>query len=174
MVAPERETPGISAAAWNRPYRMPCGQVRSFSSRVLRAPRRSATASTIATPASIATVIHRLRSVESIASWNSSPSTTMGTEPTMTSQPIRASGSPLATFPVSEPIHCVMIRQMSRRKYTSTAVSVPSCVTAVNAAPGSRPSKKTSVFVRLVMSSGLIFVPAGTTMRPSSVVTGLV
>ena len=37
IVPPERETPGISAMAWANPKPMPCGTVRSFSSRLLGA-----------------------------------------------------------------------------------------------------------------------------------------
>ena len=64
----------------------------------------------------MATVIHRLRKTVSMESWNSSPSTTIGTDPMITSQPIRASGLPRGTFPVSEPAQLRMISQMSRRK----------------------------------------------------------
>ena len=71
---------------------------------------------TIPNPASIATVSHRLRKIVSIESWNSSPSTTMGTEPMITSQPIRASGLSRGTRPVSDPTQLRMISQMSRRK----------------------------------------------------------
>ena len=67
-------------------------------------------------PASIAAVIHRLRRAESMASWNSSPRTTMGTEPMITNQPIRASGSSFGTRPASDPAQRAMIRTMSRRK----------------------------------------------------------
>ncbi len=67
-------------------------------------------------PASIATVSHRLRKMVSIESWNSSPSTTIGTEPMITSQPIRASGLSRGTRPVRDPTQLRMISQMSRRK----------------------------------------------------------
>ncbi len=51
------------------------------------------------TPASIATVTQRLRSALSIASCKSRPKITIGTEPRITSQPIRASGSWRGTRP---------------------------------------------------------------------------
>ena len=96
---------------------------------------------TIPKPASMATVSHRLRNTVSIESWNSSPSTTIGTEPMITSQPIRASGLSRGTVPRSEPTQLRMISQMSRRKYRITAASVPSWVIAVNADPTSSPPK---------------------------------
>ncbi len=80
---------------------------------------------------------HSERKTVSIWSWNSSPSTTIGMLPMMISQPIRASGSLRGTLPNSERNHCATMRTMSRQKNTTTAASVPICVIAVNAAPGS-------------------------------------
>ena len=102
MVAPERETPGIRARDWARPNSTPWRQVNDSSGRALRA-NRSATPMTTPKPASMAAVIHRFRKVVSIASWNSRPSTTIGTEPMITSQPIRASGLSRGTRPAREP-----------------------------------------------------------------------
>jgi hypothetical protein len=86
---------------------------------------------------SIVATIQRERSVVSISSWKRMPSTTIGTEPTMMSHPMRASGSLRGTLPVNDPNQCETMRTMSRQKKTTTAVSVPSWVIAVNAAPGS-------------------------------------
>ncbi len=116
MVMPERETPGISAQAWARPNRMPCFHVSCCNSRMLRSAIQSAKKSTTAMPASIATVTHRLRKVVVMASSKNRPSTTMGSEPMITSQPMRASGSLRSTRPVSDPIHAVMMRTMSCQK----------------------------------------------------------
>ena len=55
----------------------------------------------------------------------------------MMSQPMRASGSLRGARPTSERNHWPMMRTMSRQKNTTTAASVPICVMAVNAAPGS-------------------------------------
>ncbi len=61
----------------------------------------------------------------------------MGIEPTMMSHPMRASGSLRGTRPASERNQRPMMRTMSRQKKTTTAASVPICVIAVKAAPGS-------------------------------------
>ena len=115
MVAPERETPGIRASDWAKPSRMPCRQVEDSSGRSLRA-KWSAMPMTRPNPPSMAAVIHRFRSEVSISSWKNSPSTTIGIEPMITSQPIRASKSSRGTLPTRDPAHRVMINQMSRRK----------------------------------------------------------
>ncbi len=86
---------------------------------------------------SMVATIQSERNVVSISSWKRMPSTTIGIEPTMMSQPMRASGSLRGTRPKSDPNQCDTMRTMSRQKNTTTAVSVPSCVIAVNAAPGS-------------------------------------
>ena len=115
MVAPDRETPGIRASDWASPKRMPWPQVRDSIGRTFLA-KWSTTPITMPKPASIATVIHRLRSAWSIASWNRRPSTTIGIEPMITSQPIRASGSSRGSFPTRARHQCLMIFQMSLRK----------------------------------------------------------
>jgi hypothetical protein len=51
-----------------------------------------------------------------MSSWNSSPSTTIGTLPMMISQPIRASGSLRAERSPSERTQARMIRPISVRK----------------------------------------------------------
>ena len=115
IVAPERETPGIKASDWARPKRTPCFQVRDSSGRLLRA-KWSTTPMMMPKPASMAAVVHRLRRVESMASWKITPSTTIGIDPMITSQPILASGSFRSIFPTSESDQCRMIFAMSCRK----------------------------------------------------------
>lgn len=90
MVPPERDTPGISASIWPMP-----NQIASFvfmSSSVLTWRARSSTIHRI-TPNmnSMATVIHRLRSVVSMACWNSTPAMRIGMVAMMMYQPRRAS-----------------------------------------------------------------------------------
>ena len=67
-------------------------------------------------PASMAAVIHRFRSAESISSWNSNPRTTIGTEPMITSHPIRAAGSSRGIRPTRDRHQCLMMVAMSCRK----------------------------------------------------------
>ena len=62
---------------------------------------------------------------------------TMGSDPTMTYQPIRASRCPRYSGLNRERNQVDPIRQMSWRKKIRTASSVPIWITAVNAAPGS-------------------------------------
>src|SRR5690606_34157642 len=57
--------------------------------------------------------------------------------PTMMSQPSRASGSLGGMRPNRARNQLPMMRTMSRQKNTTTAASVPVCVIAVKAAPGS-------------------------------------
>ena len=82
-------------------------------------------------------ISHSDRKVVSIWSWKSSPSTTIGMLPMMISQPIFASGSLRGMRPASAWNHRLMMRTMSRQKNSTTAASVPICVIAVKAAPGS-------------------------------------
>ncbi len=65
----------------------------------------------------------------------------MGMVPMMTSQPMRTSGSPFGLPPRSERDQAERTLPMRFRKNTTTASSVPSCVMAVNVAPGSPPMK---------------------------------
>lgn len=48
--------------------------------------------------------------------WNAAPSTAMGTVPTMTNQPIRASGSFRRSGTNSDAVQALTIEAMSRRK----------------------------------------------------------
>jgi hypothetical protein len=79
----------------------------------------------------------RLRNVLRMTLWKTKPSTPIGIVPMMMSQPIRASGSLRGTLPTSDCAHRPMMRPIVRRKYSSTAVSVPIWVMAVKVAPGS-------------------------------------
>ncbi len=117
---------------------MPSRQVSRSSGIALRA-YRSARPRTSAKTHSMVATIHRLRSSSRMRSWNAYPSAPIGSEPTMMSQPIRASGSPRGTLPTSDRAQARMIRAMSRAKNRTTAASVPSWVTAVKEAPGSFP-----------------------------------
>ena len=84
---------------------------------------------------STVTVIHRLRNVVSMASWNSRPATTIGMVPMMMYQPSAASLSRVPNRSFQSPVtgrvnrqrnQCDRMRAISRRKYNSTASSVPS------------------------------------------------
>lgn len=72
----------------------------------------------------------------------------MGMEPMMISHPIRTSGSECGTLPTMALHHWLIIRVMSRQKYNNTANSVPICVMAVKAAPGSAAPGKNSPTTR--------------------------
>ncbi len=61
-------------------------------------------------------VSHRLRSVDSIWSWNASPSTPIGMDPTITYQPIRAAGCDRSDRLVRDRAQVPTIVTMSRRK----------------------------------------------------------
>ena len=136
MVAPDRETPGMSARAWANPNNVASLPLRLAIVRVRR-PSASQAPSTTPNPASMAAVSQRLRATVSIWSANVNPSTAIGMVPRMTYQPIFASWSRRRSGRTSERAQVLMMRAMSCRKYTMTAASVPICVTAVNAAPGS-------------------------------------
>ena len=97
-------------------------------------------------PNTISTIAmsHRSRNTERMVSWARKPMMTIGMVPMMISQPRRTSGSSLGMFTACAPLlepkcrnHRPMMRTMSLRKYRITASSVPSCVMAVNVAPGS-------------------------------------
>ena len=99
---------------------------------------------------SMATVIHRLRSVVSMACWNSTPAMRIGMVAMMMYQPRRASllcapkreALSFPSLPARHRHQDFRMFQMSRRKYSSTANSVPIWMMAVNAAPGSPPSMR--------------------------------
>ncbi len=61
-------------------------------------------------------MIQRLRKSRSITSLSSTPSTTIGSEPTMMYHPIRASTPPRNSGWNSERTHALPMRQMSLRK----------------------------------------------------------
>ena len=65
---------------------------------------------------SIAAISHRLRKWDSIVSLRNTPSTTIGSEPTMTNQPIRASRWPRYSGLKSDSVQVLAICQMSLRK----------------------------------------------------------
>ena len=65
---------------------------------------------------SMVAVIHSDRNSVSIQSSSSRPRTAIGIEPTMISQPMRASGSECGIRPVTAAHHRPMMRVMSRQK----------------------------------------------------------
>src|SRR5699024_5798219 len=106
-------------------------------------PQVSAIAKMTAKTINIVATSHNDLNLVSIDSSNSRPSTPMGMDPMMISQPIRTSGSECGTLPTSARHHWAMIRVISAQKYSSTASSVPIWVMAVNTAYGtSAPGKK--------------------------------
>ena len=80
----------------------------------------------------------------------------IGIVPTPIIQPRRASVV-VASFPRRRSAHiAARIRTISRQKYESTAASVPTCNTAVNAAPGSsQPSIAGTIFKCAVLLIGI-------------------
>ena len=146
MVPPERETPGMSAKHWHRPMTMASfmvnwSKLRSFL------PIFSAAIKTKENRMSMAAVIHRLRRAPRIASSNAKPMMPIGMEPTMTIHPMRQSWprEDLSAQPRNQPER---ICQIIGAKYTSTASSVPSWITAVKDAPASLPQKSSETMRR--------------------------
>ena len=88
MVAPERDTPGISARHCTTPMIRVSFQVTSSSWRIWVA-AWSANHITPLHRISAPATNHRLRSVVSMVSWNSRPTMPIGIEPRMTAQPNR-------------------------------------------------------------------------------------
>lgn len=115
MVAPERETPGTSAAAWARPISSASRRPIFLIARSLR-PYRSAMPSTTPSTTRVLPMIHRLRKSCSMTSLSAMPSTTIGSEPMMMYQPIRASTWPRHSGWNSERSQVEAMRQMSWRK----------------------------------------------------------
>ena len=91
MVVPERDEPGIRATAWARPMSRASLTVIVAVVRLNEA-RRSTNQSTAARPMSDAAITRRsLVKVPSMASLKVRPMTMMGSDPSRTNQPIRAS-----------------------------------------------------------------------------------
>src|SRR5215207_8121695 len=90
IVAPERDTPGTTARACARPSVSACRSV-SDSIGLSLAPTRSAMPRTTPSTTSVVAMIHSERKSFSITSLRATPAATMGSVPTMTYQPIRAS-----------------------------------------------------------------------------------
>ena len=88
MVAPDRETPGMSAKHCTDPMMRASFQVTVSSPRS-SVPLASAHHRTALHPMRPATTTQRLRNGPSMASWRASPTNAMGMEPMMTFQPMR-------------------------------------------------------------------------------------
>src|SRR3954454_24382724 len=136
IVAPERETPGTSAQACAKPIRIP-SRIVSDSMPRLRFETCSAHRSTRPRAISAVPISWRLRAPASIWSRTASPKMRMGIVPKRTSRPSRESSVPRISGLRRPRTHATRMRAMSARKYTRIAAIVPSCVTAVKAAPGS-------------------------------------
>ncbi len=65
---------------------------------------------------SVLPMIQRLRKSRSMTSFSAMPSTTIGSEPMMMNQPIRASRWPRSSGRTNDRSHIEAIRQMSLRK----------------------------------------------------------
>ena len=100
IVAPDRDTPGTSAAACAQPIQNASASVRLSSVRRL-APTRSASSSPTAPSASIAAAMPGVRSRVSMRPLNARPATTAGIVPTASSQMSRAPSGPGRTSPRS-------------------------------------------------------------------------
>ena len=130
IVAPDREMPGISARHWTRPITRASTKL-SFSSGRLLVPRRSAATITNDQPISAAATHHRLRSGPEMTSRARNPTMTIGTEPTITYQPIRWSNSPRCSGLTRPRTQATAIRRMSFQKNRTTAAIAPTWITAV-------------------------------------------
>ena len=88
IVAPERDTPGTSATHWNRPMTSTCRRVSSSSvyCRVRAAADASARYMTRLQTIRAPATTHRLRSGPDTKPLAARPTTTIGTDPTMTAQ----------------------------------------------------------------------------------------
>ncbi len=146
-MAPERDTPGTSAAACAKPITIASRRVILSSGRSWRATRSAASSSRPST-ISVVPIRYSERAPSSIWSLKTSPKTAIGIVPSPMYQPIRASRLPRSSGSRRLFAHVVVIRHRSSRKYTSTAASVPSWVTAVNAAPGSSQPRKAGTIRR--------------------------
>ncbi len=114
MVAPDRETPGTRASAWASPSRI--ASFRPTCLRVRVPENRSAMPRTSPNTISIAPISHRLRKSRSMTSLRSTPRITIGIDPTMTYQPIRASRWPRYSGRKIDRTQVDPMRQMSWRK----------------------------------------------------------
>ena len=102
MVAPDRETPGTSAQRLGQPHQHGVAQGDVLDRAVVGArPGRRCRARCRSRPACVP-ISHRLRKSRSITSLSSTPRTTIGSEPMMMNQPIRASRCPRSSGFTSE------------------------------------------------------------------------
>jgi hypothetical protein len=109
-----------------------------------RSRRDTASARSITTEKSMsaAPMSSSVRNSFSIVSLKATPNTAIGIVPSTMYQPKRASGSCGSRSRArTERTHADAIAHSSLRKYTRTAAIVPSCTTAVKAAPGSSQPK---------------------------------
>ena len=115
IVAPERDTPGISAAAWAMPTQKP-SFVWIWSRSRSRVPTFSAAASTSPSTISVVPITYRSRAPVSIWSLKSTPKTPIGTVPSTMYQPSLASCSRRFARSLRDPSHARAIRMRSSRK----------------------------------------------------------
>ncbi len=139
IVTPEREVPGISASACAQPIRIASRQPTEYSSRAAR-PKRSAIHMRAPKTASSVATATGLRSFSSISPPKARPTTPTGIVPITMHQARRASG--VIPPPANEPNQARVIARSSRRKYATTANSVPTCTATSKASPWScQPSR---------------------------------
>jgi hypothetical protein len=115
MVAPDLDTPGTRAAACASPRSTASRRPTSLNPR-LPDDIRSATPRTSPSRISARAITHRFRRSRSMTFLRSTPRTTIGSDPTMTYQPIRASRWPRYSGLNNERTQAEPIRQMSWRK----------------------------------------------------------
>ena len=111
----DRETPGTRASACAAPISTASFSVSLPIGRSVR-PSRSAMPSTTPITISVVPMIHRLRKSRSMTSLSSTPSTTIGSDPTMMYQPIRESSVPRYSAWNRDRTQATPMRQMSLRK----------------------------------------------------------
>jgi hypothetical protein len=116
MVPPERETPGMRASDWAKPYTRACGRLRCLTSVSLLRAVWSANQRMSPKTISVVPTRRRSRKGDSIWSFSSRPSTPMGMLPTMTYQPMRAACRERRAGVYRERVQVEMISQISRLK----------------------------------------------------------
>ena len=136
IVAPERETPGIRAEAWAHPMSTASSQVTVSSARRFVASRSAANISA-APIARAQAATPGVRSVSSMKSLKSRPTTTTGNVPTTIRWASLAGWPDTPAAGESRDGIAATIAAISLRKNARIAASVPMCSATSNASPKS-------------------------------------
>ena len=175
IVAPDRDTPGMSAIACAQPIQNASVIVSDRWGRSW-APIRSAAKKHSAPAASAIADTGTVRMCSSICALNSSPAMTAGIVPMTSSQIMRASSS--IRDPRSEIRNAsgsaAIILMISARKYTTTASRVPMWHATSNDSPNLSPSKPKNARARIrcaVLETGRNSVRPWTMPRSAAWIT---